>query len=110
MKYCFGVDIGGTTVKMGLFQIDGVLLEKWEIPSHTENEGAAILPDVAASIEELCEKKKIAKEQIEGVGIGVPAPVTEVGIVQNTANLGWGYKEVKKEMEELGFIYSCIGK
>ena len=32
MKYCFGVDIGGTTVKMGLFQIDGVLLEKWEIP------------------------------------------------------------------------------
>lgn len=87
MKYCFGVDIGGTTVKMGLFQSDGVLLEKWEIPSHTENEGAAILPDVAASIEELCEKKKIAKDQIEGVGIGVPAPVTEVGIVQNTANL-----------------------
>ena len=109
MKYCFGVDIGGTTVKMGLFQIDGVLLEKWEIPSHTENEGAAILPDVAASIEELCEKKKIAKDQIEGVGIGVPAPVTEVGIVQNTANLGWGYKEVKREMEELSGMKAEIG-
>ena len=109
MKYCFGVDIGGTTVKMGLFQIDGVLLEKWEIPSHTENEGAAILPDVAASIEELCEKKKIAKDQIEGVGIGVPAPVTEVGIVQNTANLGWGYKEVKKEMEELTGLKVRLG-
>lgn len=109
MKYCFGVDIGGTTVKMGLFQIDGVLLEKWEIPSHTENEGAAILPDVAASIEKLCEKKKIAKDQIEGVGIGVPAPVTEVGIVQNTANLGWGYKEVKKEMEELTGLKVRLG-
>ena len=109
MKYCFGVDIGGTTVKMGLFQIDGVLLEKWEIPSHTENEGAAILPDVAASIEELCEKEKIAKDQIEGVGIGVPAPVTEVGIVQNTANLGWGYKEVKKEMEELTGLKVRLG-
>ena len=109
MKYCFGVDIGGTTVKMGLFQIDGVLVEKWEIPSHTENEGAAILPDVAASIEELCEKKKIAKDQIEGVGIGVPAPVTEVGIVQNTANLGWGYKEVKKEMEELTGLKVRLG-
>ena len=109
MKYCFGVDIGGTTVKMGLFQIDGVLLEKWEIPSHTENEGAAILPDVAASIEELCEKKKIAKDQIEGVGIGVPAPVTEVGIVQNTANLGWGYKEVIKEMEELTGLKVRLG-
>ena len=46
-EYCFGIDVGGTTVKMGLFRTDGELLEKWEIPSHTENEGAAILPDIA---------------------------------------------------------------
>ena len=48
--YCFGVDIGGTTVKMGLFQEDGTVLDKWEIKSRTENEGAAVLPDIADAI------------------------------------------------------------
>ena len=43
MKYCFGVDIGGTTVKMGLFEATGTILEKWEIKTHTEEEGKAIL-------------------------------------------------------------------
>ena len=47
MKYCFGVDIGGTTVKLGLFSEAGAIVEKWEIVTRTENEGAAILPDVA---------------------------------------------------------------
>ena len=50
MSYCFGIDIGGTTVKCGLFTTEGELLEKWEIPSHTENEGAAILPDIGISL------------------------------------------------------------
>lgn len=101
MKYCFGVDVGGTTVKMGLFQEDGVILEKWEIKSRTENEGEAIIPDIAASIKEKIESHKLCKDEILGIGMGVPAPVTAEGIVQNTANLGWGYKEVKREMEEL---------
>ena len=38
---------------------------------------------------------------MEGIGIGIPAPVNEDGVVKNTANLGWGYKEVKRELEEL---------
>ena len=50
MKYCFGVDIGGTTVKLGLFCEAGAIVEKWEIVTRTENEGAAILPDVADAI------------------------------------------------------------
>ena len=41
MKYCFGVDIGGTTVKLGLFSEAGAIVEKWEIVTRTENEGAA---------------------------------------------------------------------
>ena len=46
-KYCFGIDVGGTSVKCGLFQTDGVLVEKWEIPTRKENSGEAILPDIA---------------------------------------------------------------
>ena len=101
MKYCFGVDLGGTTVKMGLFQESGELLDKWEIKTRTENQGEAILPDIVESLKQKISEKGIDKEDIIGCGMGVPAPVTAEGIVQNTANLGWGYKEVKRELEEL---------
>ena len=97
-KYCIGADIGGTTVKLGLFDAEGNVLEKWEIPSHTENEGAAILPDLAASIRAKLEERKLSPEEVAGVGVGVPGPVSEEGVVPHTANLGWGYKEVTREL------------
>ncbi len=101
MKYCFGVDIGGTTVKMGIFELEGKILDKWEIPTRTENKGENILPDIAKAIEEKIQSMNLKREDIQGIGMGVPAPVTEDGVVQNTANLGWGYKEVTREMQEL---------
>lgn len=101
MEYCFGVDLGGTTVKIGLFQTDGRIVDKWEIPTRVENKGEAILPDIAEALKKKMEEKGLENSQVSGVGIGIPAPVDEEGIVQNTANLGWGYKEVKREMEPL---------
>ncbi|XCP86791.1 ROK family glucokinase [Roseburia hominis] len=101
MEYCFGVDVGGTTVKLGLFQADGTLLDKWEVKTRTENDGEAILPDIAETIQNKMREKSLEREQILGIGMGIPAPVTDEGIVRNTANLGWGYKEVKRELEEL---------
>lgn len=101
MKYCFGVDIGGTTVKMGIFELGGKILDKWEIPTRTENQGENILPDIAKSIDEKIQNMNLARGDVKGIGMGVPAPVTADGIVMNTANLGWGYKEVTREMEHL---------
>lgn len=109
MEYCFGVDIGGTTVKIGLFKTDGELLDKWEIKTRTENKGEAILPDVAESLKKKMEEKGIEASQMSGIGIGVPAPVDDNGVVQNTANLGWGYKEVNREMEELTGLKVAAG-
>ncbi len=109
MKYCFGVDIGGTTVKMGLFQATGDILDKWEVVTRTENEGVAILPDIAASIAQKIGEHKLNKEDIIGIGAGVPAPVTEEGVVNGSANLGWNYKEVKRELEELSGLKGEIG-
>lgn len=109
MKYCYGVDIGGTTVKMGLFEENGRILEKWEIVTNIADEGKAILPDIAASVLEKTKKHGLDKADIIGIGVGVPAPVTEDGVVNGTANLGWTYKEVKRELEELTGIRSVIG-
>ena len=107
--YCFGVDIGGTTVKMGLFEGDGNVIDKWEIKTVTANEGEAVLPDIAASIAAKLVEHNIAKEDVVGVGVGVPAPVSEDGVVKQTANLGWGYKEVRRELEELTGLKAKIG-
>ena len=109
MKYCFGVDIGGTTVKLGLFSTEGEIIDKWEIKTRTENQGEAVLPDIADALKKKLAEKQIEKDQVEGIGVGVPAPVDAEGVVQNTANLGWGYKEVKREMEELSGMKAEIG-
>jgi len=101
MRYCFGVDVGGTSVKIGLFTEAGEILDKWEIKTRKENQGEAILPDIAASLKDKIAEKGLDAGKIRGIGIGVPAPVTEDGIVKNTANLGWGYKEVSRELSEL---------
>ncbi len=69
MEYCFGVDIGGTTVKMGLFSTDGALLEKWEIPTRTEKQGEGILPDVAQALKQKMAERKIGKERCQASGL-----------------------------------------
>lgn len=107
--YCFGVDIGGTTVKMGLFQEDGTVLDKWEIKTKIENRGSAILPDVAQSISEKLSEHEIAKADVVGIGVGVPAPVINDGVVKQTTNLNWEYKDVRQELEELTGIKVKVG-
>lgn len=89
--YAFGVDIGGTTVKMGLFDQDANVLDKWEIPTRKENGGEAILPDVAKAILSKMEEKGITADQVKGIGVGAPGAVDEEGtMVGGAVNLGWG--------------------
>ncbi|MGN0969084.1 MAG: ROK family glucokinase [Oscillospiraceae bacterium] len=99
--YAFGVDIGGTTVKLGLFSSEGELLEKWEIPTRTEHDGAEILPDVTQAIRSALERRGIEAGQVEGIGIGVPGPVDENDVVHKCVNLGWGVFSVRERMNEL---------
>ena len=100
-KYGFGVDIGGTTCKIGLFETTGSLVDKWEIPTDTREEGKNILPDIAASLQEKMAEKKIGKEEIEGIGIGLPGPVQPDGSVPLCVNLGWKHKNIPEEMGSL---------
>ena len=96
-KYAFGVDIGGTTVKLGLFDKDGCVLDKWEIPTVKDNEGAAILPDVAESIFSKMKEKNITPEDIVGVGVGAPGAIDNDGLlVGGAVNLGWGVFNISK--------------
>ena len=99
--YVFGVDVGGTTVKLGLFTTEGVLLDKWEIPTRIENSGEGILPDIVCSIREKLGEKNIAAEEVEGIGIGVPGPVSTDFTVHKCINLGWGVFNLQEKMNQL---------
>ncbi len=100
-KYCFGIDVGGTTVKCGLFSTDGEALEKWEIPTRTEDNGKNILPDVAQAINGKIQERGLDKANIAGIGIGVPGPVNDEGEVPVAVNLHWGRVHIVNEMEAL---------
>ena len=105
-KYCFGVDLGGTTVKMGLFKPNGELVDKWEIPTVKDNGGSKILPDIAASILNKMKEKGVEKDNVIGVGIGVPGPVDPNGICNKAVNLGWEDKiDLEGEMKKLTGLY-----
>ena len=99
-SYCFGIDVGGPSVKCGLFKTDGTLVEKWEIPTRRENNGDKILPDVGDTINNKIKERNLDKKDIAGVGIGIPGPVNGKGEVERAVNLYWGFKAVSKEIEE----------
>ena len=90
MKYGFGIDLGGTTVKIAYFDETGNMLEKWEIPTVTANGGSQILPDIAASVKGYLTAHNVPDSDILGLGIGVPGPVNAKGVVNKCINLGWG--------------------
>ena len=100
-KYVFGIDVGGTTVKCGLFTAEGTVLDKWEIRTNKENGGASILSDITDAINAKLTEKKIEKSDVLGVGIGVPGPVKGDGTVLKCVNLGWGVFNVNETMSKL---------
>ena len=101
MRYGFGVDLGGTTVKIAYFDETGKMRSKWEIPTVRENAGKQILPDIAASVKDYLTENAIDPNTVVGVGIGVPGPVLPDGTVNKCINLGWGVFNIEKELFRL---------
>lgn len=100
MKYVVGVDVGGTTIKIAIFDQPGKIVGFSEIATRTENQGASILPDTAAEIKKLIAKHNIASGQVSGIGVGVPGPVVDGRSVSRCVNLGWESADVATFMEE----------
>lgn len=100
-KYGFGVDIGGTTIKMGLFRTDGTLIDKWEVDTRKDENGKYILGDIAKAIKGKMKEKEIHRNDVVGVGLGVPGPVADDGTVLKCVNLGWGIFNVEETLSEL---------
>lgn len=100
-RYVFGVDVGGTTVKIGFFKNNGELIDKWEISTRTENNGKDILPDIAKEIKCKLEKMNLLSDDVDGIGIGVPGPVLQDGTVNKCVNLGWDIFNIEEQLFDL---------
>lgn len=102
-EYAFGIDLGGTTAKIGLFTTTGDLLEKWEVPTDTSDQGVRILPNLAAAVQDKMAQRSLSPDQIEGVGLGVPGPVQDSSVVAIVcANLGgWGDCDAGAQLSQL---------
>lgn len=100
-KYAYGIDIGGTTVKLGRFEVEGKLVKKWEIPTRKDEGGMYILSDIAASVKEDLASEGLTVDDVQGMGLDVPGPVLGEGVVNKCVNLGWGVFNVAEEMTQL---------
>ena len=109
--YAVGVDVGGTTVKIGIFRTSGDLLLKWEIVTDKKDGGRNILPDIADSIKSMLSNKGIGLDEIQGVGIGIPGAILNRSIVNRAVNLGWDVVPVKDQLEQVfdGKINVLVG-
>ena len=101
MKFGFGVDLGGTTVKIAYFNEEGQLLCNWEIPTNSAEGGRYILPDIATAVLGYLEDNHIPREDVIGIGLGVPGPVSRKGVVNRCVNLGWGVFNVNETLGAL---------
>ena len=99
-KYLIGIDLGGMSVKLGLFEPNGERVETWSIPTNKEDEGSHVLPEIAASIRDMLSRRELSLQDIHGVGMGVPGAVTREGMVNRCVNVGWGPIDAQRILKE----------
>ncbi len=85
-----GMDMGGTSIKFGLFTSDGELIHKWSIPTNIDNNGSAILDDSWNSMKSKLSEMNISTDKALGIGVGIPGYVdSQTGVVHEAINIGW---------------------
>jgi len=106
-KYAIGVDLGGTSIKLGIVTNTGRLIKKISVQTEAEKGPKKVIDNIISGIRELTAKSKY---NIDGIGIGCPGVVTPgKGIVENPPNLpGWEKvnigKVIRKEFKKNVFV------
>lgn len=89
-KWIVGVDLGGTTTKLAFINMNGEILNKWEIPTDNSERGKNITINIAKTINQKLVELGESKEKLLGIGMGAPGPVRyKTGVILNAVNLGW---------------------
>ena len=106
-KKIIGVDIGGTTIKFALMDTQGIIENKWSIPTNISEKGKFIPAEISSSIRSSINKDTL--KEIEGIGIGVPGAISSDGeIVVRAVNLDWEQLPLKKMIQQELDIEACL--
>lgn len=96
-----GIDIGGSTVKLGFINSQGVILKKWEIPTNVTNAGHTIIDDIWNAINTHLQLNELKNKTILGLGVGAPGFIeTATGHVYEAVNIGWKNFDLAKKLKE----------
>lgn len=100
-KIYVGVDLGGTTIKVGICDEQGKLIHTYEGPTGTEGGSDVVLENIANYVRKIVADSSYSWEQVAGIGAGIAGfmDIPE-GFVKLSPNLGWRNVPVKKILEE----------
>jgi glucokinase len=94
-KLFVGVDLGGTSIRAGLVNVQGELLALEKRKTQPELGVEGVFERLVVAIERVLKKAGLKAKSLGGIGVGVPGPVDpEGGIVRVAVNLGKGWKDI----------------
>ena len=99
MKYIYGIDIGGTFIKIGRFDENGKLLYKWQLPVDSSKYAERMAPYVAGAVLVDMDQQKLKEEDVVGIGIGCPGTIDENSVIHGADNLQLDRISVVKSMK-----------
>lgn len=102
-QVAFGIDIGGTNTKIGLFDHQGTLLNFRTIPTPKSSEPSLFIDQLAQECDHIVKSElgfHLGDPRIVGVGAGAPMANYFTGRVDNAPNLGWTDVPLKKFFED----------
>ncbi len=109
MRYGFGVDVFGPVVKFGFFDETGKLLDTWRTPTPDNQDGNRMLMEIAQEVEQYISRNHLFEDDILGIGIGIPGPVNEMGVVNKCVNYNWGVFNIERALSGLTGLHVEAG-
>ncbi|MUV39639.1 Glucokinase [Lentibacillus sp. JNUCC-1] len=102
MTFLTGIDIGGTSVKIGFISEEGNIIHKWNIPTNKHKGVETIIPNVWDSIQDNMLKQGLNKSDMTGMGVGAPGFIdVDSGMIYEAVNIGWKNYHLTQELSEL---------
>lgn len=98
-QYYIGIDVGGTSVKEGLFDEGGNLLAKASVPTPPIVDAAGFAA-VTEAIDQVVAKAQIPRAFVAGIGLAVPCPIPASGDAKVKANIAINLPELKIAIQE----------
>ncbi len=104
-KIVLGLDIGGTSVKIGFITRKGEILKKWEIPTNRKEHGKYIVEEIWQSVLKNLNSINLDQQSIYSIGAGAPGFIDRnSGIIYEAVNIGWKNYNLAGQLKALANV------